>query len=61
MLTKLCKKSMLKSRVGIGDSKPNALSLFPSQEITKGKILFRLGSNNNNFLKPCIQCTLKCH
>ena len=27
----------------------------------KGGILFRLGSNNSNFLKPCIQCTLKCH
>ena len=23
--------------------------------------MFRTGSNNNNFLKPCIQCTLKCH
>ena len=22
---------------------------------SKGKILFRLGNNNNNFLKPCIQ------
>ena len=31
------------------------------KKMKKGKTLFRLGNNNNNFLKPCIQCTLKCH